>query len=135
MCPSRSGSGVFHQRAGRGAIVEAFAAAGALLGDDLVEVPRFEKSGADRRERAHLAAEAAGIARREFDADFHRRRPTQTTVIPGQRAALDPEPKNTDRGDVSLSATTVFMGSGFATASRRGMTSGKGAAALVTVSR
>src|SRR5947209_3689033 len=62
---------VLHQRAGRRAIIEAFAAAGAFLRDDLIEVARLQQFRADRRVRTDLAAQAAGIADRVVDLDLH----------------------------------------------------------------
>src|SRR5579864_4856385 len=62
---------VLHQCARRRAIIEALAAAGALLRDDLVEVARLQQFRADRRFRAHLAAQPARIADRVVDQDFH----------------------------------------------------------------
>src|SRR5438093_8783880 len=62
---------VLHQRAGRRAIVEAFAAAGAFLRHDLVEVARLQQFRPDRRFRADFAAQPAGIADRVVDRNLH----------------------------------------------------------------
>src|SRR6266436_179587 len=64
------------QCAGRGAVIEALTAAGALPLLHLVQMPRLQQSRPDRRLRAHLTAEAAGIADRVVDPHLHLMPPT-----------------------------------------------------------
>src|SRR5262249_1611100 len=63
--------GELDKGAGGRAVVEALAASRAFLGDDLIEMARLHQLRTDRRIRAALAAEAAGIADRVINRDFH----------------------------------------------------------------
>src|ERR1700730_5764216 len=67
---------VLHQRTGGRAVFETLTAARAFDFLHLVQVPRFEQGRPDRRFRAHLAAETAGIADRVVDPHLHLMPPT-----------------------------------------------------------
>src|SRR5262245_51012484 len=82
------GTVVFDEGARCRAIAETLAAAGALFRLDLIAVARFAGGGADRRFRADLAAQAAGVANGVVDSNLHR--PANGCRRPG--AADSPTP-------------------------------------------
>src|SRR6202022_2480889 len=73
---------VLHQRTGGRAVFETLTAARAFDFLHLVQVPRFEQGRPDRRFRAHLATETAGIADRVVDPHLHLMPPTWCNKYP-----------------------------------------------------